>query len=63
MSYFKILKLTDFENRILQVMVDEQIKSLNFEIEGCDNQTKEFIEAKICILQNIFEKLEVKSND
>ena len=56
-SIFKFLKLTEFENRTLQIIIEAEIESLECRTNKQNEENKEFLEAKICILQNILEKL------
>lgn len=50
---FKTIKLTDFENRLLQVLCENELE----EIQEGFNGTDLYAEARITILQNLLLKL------
>ena len=50
---FKTIKLTDFENRLLQVLCENELEEIQEDFNGTDL----YAEARITILQNLLLKL------
>jgi hypothetical protein len=50
---YKTIKLTDFENRMLQVLCEDELKNTEKIVSKCDLD-----KAKMSILQNLILKLE-----